>query len=480
MQIIDISALAPELFMAVMALVLLLAGLFVRESKNGIIHYGVIAVLATALFAFGPLGETRLVALNGMIIDDAFGRFAKTLLLGTALGALIIARPFQRQQNMRQFEYPVLVLLAAVGMMLMVSAKDFLALYVGLELQSLALYVLAAFRRDDPRASEAGLKYFVLGALASGLLLFGISLIYGLVGSTNYFVLKIYFGMAPSSGLAWLGMVFVLVGIGFKISAAPFHMWTPDVYEGAPTPVTAFLASAAKIAAFAVLARLLMQPLLGLMGGWQPLLIVLAILSMLVGAFTAIRQNNIKRLLAYSTITHVGYMLTGLAAGGEAALQSLLIYLAVYVVNTLGVFAVILALRQKGQVGETIPDLAGLSREHPLLAFVMTLLMFSLAGVPPLAGFYGKFYVFMAAWKADLIPLVFIGLLSSAVAAYYYLRIIKLMYFDDRTVSFDEVPEISLNGVIGVSVIYVVLFGLYPVPVINAALIAAQSLLKFW
>lgn len=473
----DLIVLAPELFLAGMSLLLLLAGLFVRERWWGIIHFGALAVLAVTLFAVGGVGENRNLGFGSMVVDDGFARFIKILVLSGAIGALLIARPFQLRQKMAQFEYPVLILLASLGMMLVVSSHDFLSLYVGLELQSLSLYVLAAFQRDNARASEAGLKYFVLGALSSGLLLFGISLIYALTGTTDFTALSIYFSLAQPSGIAYVALVFVLAALAFKVSAAPFHMWTPDVYEGAPTPVTAFLAAAPKVAALALLTRVLFQPLYGLLNDWQQIMSALAVASMLIGGFAAIMQSSVKRLLAYSTIAHVGYMLLGLAAGSVVGIQAILIYLAIYFLNTLGVFAVVLALRRDGVPLDKLSDFAGLSRQRPMLACVMAIFMFSLAGVPPLAGFYGKFYVFMAAWQAGLIPLVFIGLLTSAVAAFYYLRIIKLMYFDAPVAAHDPLPETSLRLMLGAAAGYVLLLGLYPSPLIAMAGRAAAALL---
>lgn len=467
----------PELFLGLGVIFVLLAGLFLNKSWSGFIQWSAIGVMLATMLLHGNVGTAWNLAFNDMFVNDAFARASKILVLAAGIGALIMARPFQRAQQMTQFEYPVLVLCATLGMMLMVSAHDMLALYVGLELQSLTLYVLAAFQRDNERASEAGMKYFVLGALSSGLLLFGISLLYGLTGSTNFTAIHLYFSMGHASGEAYTALIFILAALAFKVSAAPFHMWTPDVYEGAPTPVTAFFAAAPKLAALALLTRVLYQPLFGLGHEWQQALTFLAIASMLVGGFAAIMQTNIKRLMAYSSISHVGYALVGLASGLPEGVQGLLIYLSIYFLNTLGVFAVILAMRRNGVMLEKISDLGGLSRQRPVLALALTLLLFSLAGVPPLAGFYGKFYVFMAAWHAGLYPLVIIGLLTSAVAVYYYLRLIVLMYFDDKAVAqLDPVPEFSLNGVLAVAVCAMLGFGLLPGPVTETAQLAATAL----
>jgi len=474
---LDLIIMAPEIFVAAMALLLMVAGLFFRPHLSWSLHWLAIAVLGTAIVAVGKLSGTWSVGLHGMFIDDGFGRVVKVLLLTASIGSLVLARPYQRAKGINQFEYPVLVMLATVGMMLMVSAHDMLALYVGLELQSLALYVLAAFARDDARASEAGMKYFLLGALSSGLLLFGISLLYGLAGSTDFTVLQIFFSQRES-GETYVALVFILAALAFKVSAAPFHMWTPDVYQGAPTPVTAFFAAAPKVAALALLTRVLYQPLIGMVHDWQQVLTFLAIVSMLVGGFAAIVQTSLKRLLAYSSISHVGYALVALASGTADGVQGVVIYLAIYFLNTLGVFAVILGLRRDGLYLDKISDCAGLSKQRPLLALAMGVFMFSLAGIPPLAGFYAKLYVFLAAWHAGLYPLVFVGLLSSAVAAYYYLRIIKVMYFDDVVAPVDAMPEWSLRSVVLVAVCAMLCFGFAPTVITDMAQTAAVGLLK--
>ncbi len=474
---IELVFLAPELFLAAFTVLLMLAGLFMRPIWNGIIHAGAIAGLGTTIYLLGRLDAKWNLAFSDMFVDDAFSHVTKVLILLAAAGSLLLSRPYQKNHGIAQFEYPVLVLFATIGMMLMVSAHNLLSLYVALELQSLALYVLAAFRRDDLRASEAGMKYFVLGALASGILLFGMSLLYGMTGTTDFTALHLYFTNTRASGEAYVALIFVMAALAFKVSAAPFHMWTPDVYEGAPTPVTAFFAVAPKVAALALFTRVLYQPLHGLGAEWQQVLTFLAIVSMFVGGFAAIMQKNIKRLLAYSSISHVGYALVGIAAGTVAGAQALLVYLAIYFLNTLGVFAVVLALRRGGAMVENVSELAGLSRQRPLLAFALTLLLFSLAGVPPLAGFYGKFYVFAAAWQAGLYPLVIIGLLTSAVAAFYYLRLIVLMYFDDKTdAAIDPVPEYRLRSVMAVSVAGMLGFALVPGWVTDSAKVAAAAL----
>jgi NADH-quinone oxidoreductase subunit N len=380
------------------------------------------------------------------------------------------------QDKIFRFEYPVLIVFATLGMMLMVSAGDWLSLYVGLELQSLTLYVLAAFRRDDMKSSESGLKYFVLGALSSGLILYGISLIYGMTGTTQFAGLAPMMTGTPPLGVIF-GVVFICAALAFKVSAVPFHMWTPDVYEGAPTPVTAFFAAAPKLAALALFTRVLMQPLGGLEHQWGQIVVFIAAASMLLGSFAGLAQSNVKRLLAYSAIANAGYALVGLAVGGEMGVQALLIYLTIYVFNTLGVFGVVLCLRRRGQMLEQMTDLSGLAKTNPLLAFAMVVFMFSLAGVPPLAGFFGKYFIFLAAVRAHMVPLAVLGVLSSVVAAFYYLRIVKLMYFDEPAQPVDVPHDFGLRAVLVITTAFMLLFIVWPAPVINAALVAAHSLI---
>jgi NADH-quinone oxidoreductase subunit N len=361
-------------------------------------------------------------------------------------------------------------------MMLMISANDLISLYLGLEMQSLALYVVAAFRRETVRSTEAGLKYFVLGALSSGMLLYGASLVYGFAGTTRFEELAtVLAGDAVSAG-AVIGLVFVAAGIAFKISAVPFHMWTPDVYEGAPTPVTAFFAAAPKIAAMALFARVLLGPFGGLADEWRQILIVVSVGSMLLGAFAAINQTNIKRLMAYSSIGNVGYALVGLAAGTQQGLHGVLIYMAIYLFMTLGTFACILAMKQKGRMVEQIADLAGLSRTNPMLALALALFMFSMAGIPPLAGFFAKYFVFLAAVQAELYTLAVIGVLSSVVSAFYYWRIVRVMYFEDAVEGLDRPMEAGVAAVLAVSTAVITLFILLPGTILGGARIAAQSL----
>jgi NADH-quinone oxidoreductase subunit N len=388
--------------------------------------------------------------------------------------AIVMSAGFAKREKFDHFEYPVLILLATLGMMLMISANDLIALYLGLELQSLALYVVAAINRDSVKSTEAGLKYFVLGALSSGMLLYGASMIYGFTGHTQFPEIAAALSQGPASVGVIFGIVFFITGIAFKVSAVPFHMWTPDVYEGAPTPVTAFFAAAPKAAAMAIFVRALVDGFGPASGEWQQVIAFISIASMVLGAFAAIGQKNIKRLMAYSSIGHMGFALVGLAAGNEAGVQGVILYMAIYVAMTLGVFAVILAMRRNGHMVEEIGDLAGLSRTHPVMAFIFAALLFSLAGIPPLAGFFAKFYVFLAAIDAHLYALSVIGVLSSVVGAYYYLRLVKIMYFDEPAEAFEPMSG-GLRLVLGLSGAFVLLYVVFAGPFGAAAGVAAKT-----
>ena len=376
---------------------------------------------------------------------------------------------------MARFEFPILISLATLGMMAMVSANDMLSLYLGLELQSLALYVVAAIRRDTVRSTESGLKYFILGSIASGILLYGMSMVYGFTGTTNFTVLgdTLVGGELPLGAL--VGLAFIFAGLCFKVSAVPFHMWTPDVYEGAPTPVTSFFAVAPKIAGLALFIRVAMGPFGGAVEDWQQIIVLIAILSMALGSFATLRQENIKRLMAYSSIGHVGFALVGLAAGTQDGVTGILVYLGIYLVMNLGTFAVILCMRRNDRMAEEITDLAGLAKTKPLMAAITAILMFSMAGIPPLAGFFGKFYVFKAAVDAGLVTLAVIGLVTSVVSAYYYLRIIKVMYFDEPVEGFDR-NGTEMNVIMAVATIIILAFVFFPNPLMDSAAIAAASL----
>jgi NADH-quinone oxidoreductase subunit N len=477
----------PEIFLLLSGMALLMLGVFQKASQPALLaslartvsRLGVLALVLTVflVIAVTPPGGIR--SFDGMFVVDCFAVFVKILVLVASALSIVVSRDYLELHRIARFEYTVLVLFATVGMMMMISANDLLSLYLGLEMQSLSLYVVATFHRDDVRSSEAGMKYFVLGALASGMLLYGSSLVYGFAGATGFDALAKVFQGLPHGDVpvgVVVGLVFVLAGLAFKVSAVPFHMWTPDVYEGAPTPVTAFFSLAPKLAALGLFTRVMMDPFVDLLGQWQQIVVVISIGSMLLGAFAAIGQNNIKRLMAYSSIGHVGYVLVGVAAGTKAGVQSVLIYLGIYLFMNLGAFACILAMRRREAMVENISDLAGLSRSHPVMAAAMAIFMFSMAGVPPLAGFFGKIYVFLAAVQAELYVLAVIGLLSSVVAAYYYIRIVKIMYFDEAAEPLDRHVGREIGFVMLGTGALVLFFFLYPEPFLASAGAAASSL----
>ncbi len=413
-------------------------------------------------------------AFGGAIVNDGFSRFMKVLTLIGSIVTLIMSVGFAKAEKFDKFEFPVLIVISTLGMLLMVSASNMLSLYLGLELQSLALYVLAAFNRDSIRSTEAGLKYFVLGSLSSGMLLYGISLVYGYTGHIGFAeIAQAVSGGQRELGLVF-GLVFILAGLMFKISAVPFHMWTPDVYEGAPTPVTAFFAAAPKMAAMALIIRVVSEAFAPITHDWQQVVIFVALASMILGAFAAIGQRNIKRLMAYSSISHMGYALVGLAAGTVIGVKGVMIYMAIYLAMTLGSFAFILAMRTKDGNVESIEDLAGLSRTNPVLATIMTIFLFSLAGIPPLAGFFGKWYTFLAAVQAGLLPLAIIGIVASVVGAFYYLRMIKIMWFDEPTTGFLPVAG-ELRLVLGVTGAFVLFYVFLAGPIGGFAEAAAKT-----
>jgi NADH-quinone oxidoreductase subunit N len=468
----------PEIFLAVATGLLLMYGVMRGEVATPFVSLATsVALLATAALLFLPYREGT--AFASLFIVDRLTTTMKALVLVGSAVAILMSRDYFEQVKAWRFEYPVLVALATLGMMLMISANDLMALYVGLELQSLALYVIAAFQRDSIRSTEAGVKYFVLGSVASGMLLFGASLIYGFCGGTAFVQISraLLDGKAAEIGTV-IGLVFVVAGLAFKISAVPFHMWTPDVYEGAPTPVTALFAVAPKVAAISLTVSVLMGPFKPLFAQWQQIIVVASILSMALGAFAALRQQNIKRLMAYSSIGNVGYVLLGLASGSEKGIQSVVFYLAIYVVMTLGVFSIILMMKRRDIMVENVSDLAGLGKSHPLMAFAMLLFMFSLAGIPPLAGFWGKLYIFMAAVEARLFWPAVLGVLASVVASYYYLRIVKVMYFDESAETLDQ-PAFGVNrSVAFVAAILVAVFSLAPQPLSLVAEAAAKGLFR--
>ena len=475
-QISDLRPMLPEIVMACGAMVMLMVGVGIYQSERSarIVNGFCLAVLALTglIVAMQPPGRT--VMFYGSFMVDEYARFLKLLAIIGSGGALMLSLNWLSAEKQQRFEYGVLFLLSTLGMMMLISAVDLIALYLGLELMSLPLYVVAASHRDNVKSTEAGLKYFVLGALSSGMLLYGASLIYGFTGTVAFTGIAKATTLGASLGLIF-GLVFLFVGFCFKISAVPFHMWTPDVYEGAPTPVAAFFAAAPKVAGIAVFVRATVVAFPGIIHEWQQIVVFVAIASMMLGAFAAIGQRNIKRLMAYSSIGHMGFALVGLAAGTPEGVQGVLIYISIYVTMTLGMFACILAMRRDGVFVENISDLAGLTRTQPAMAFFLAMLLFSLAGIPPLAGFFAKFYVFLAAIKAGLYTLAVIGVVTSVVGAFYYLAIVKVMYFDEPAKPFESMPGL-VRLVLGVTGLINILFFAYPAPLLGAATAAAKSL----
>src|SRR5580693_6012780 len=463
----------PELILVVGAMALLMIGAWRGDGTTAGLSGLAVMLLVIAGVLIATMGGDKTVAFGGSFVIDRFSRFLKLLVLVGSIGAILLSVEFLRGIQRRRFEYPILILLSTTGMLLLISAADLIALYLGFELMSLALYVMAAIDRDDARSTEAGLKYFVLGALSSGMLLYGASLIYGFTGTVSFA------GIAQAAGDGGLGLTFGLVflfaGLCFKVSAVPFHMWTPDVYQGAPTPITAFFAAAPKVAAIAVFLRVSLAAFPDIKPQWQQIIVFVAIASMGLGAFAAIGQRNIKRLMAYSSIGHMGYALVGLAAGTPEGVQGVVVYMAIYVAMTLGAFACILAMKRNGAMVEEISDLSGLARTNPTMAFFLAMLLFSLAGIPPLAGFFAKFYVFLAAIKAGLYTLAVIGVLASVIGCYYYLTIVKIMYFDAPARPFAPMAY-ELKIVLAVTGLFNLLFFVYPGPLIAAATAAAKSL----
>ncbi len=472
----NLISVAPEMLLAVGAMVALMLGVFREERSSASITAGLsMALVIAASVLVWLVPATPEPIFGGSFLLDPYAKLLKTLIAVGSAAAILLSVDYMRFGRLTRFEYPVLIVLATAGMFVMVSATDLITLYLGLELQSLAAYVVAAIQRDSVRSTEAGMKYFVLGALASGMLLYGASLIYGFSGTVSYAGIADAVGAEGASVGLIFGLVFLLSGIAFKISAVPFHMWTPDVYEGAPTPVTAFFASAPKIAAMGMLVRVVIDAFPTITTEWQQVIVFIAIASMALGAFAAIGQRNIKRLMAYSSIANMGYALVGLAAGNEAGVQGVIVYMAIYLAMTLGVFAFILAMRRGDTVVETIDDLAGLSRSNAAAAFFLAVLFFSLAGIPPLAGFFAKFYVFLAAIEAELYVLAVIGVLTSVIGAFYYLRIVKIMYFDEPVAPFERMGG-ELKAVLGIAGLIVLLYFVYPAPLVQAAGAAAKSL----
>ena len=455
----NINLIYPELFLSISLLSLLILGVFKKNSFLVVSKLSSIVLLLTIPLIYINDNTSEKLFNNNYLIDE-FSSFLKILILGSSAFALFFTNQYIKDNKIDKFEYPILILTAILGMFVMVSSNNLIGLYLGIELQSLSLYVLAALNRDSVKSTEAGIKYFVLGALSSGLLLYGCSLVYGFTGSTNYYVIAENY---TSSNLALsFGLVFILVGLAFKISAVPFHMWTPDVYEGAPTSVTAFFALAPKVAGFGAIIRILYIAFGNVVNEWQTILIFISIASMILGAVAAIGQTNIKRLMAYSSISHMGYALAGVTTGTNEGISSSILYIFLYVVMNIGSFVCIILMKRKTVYLENIRDLSGLSKNHPVIAFSFTVILFSLAGIPPLAGFFAKFYVFMAVIKSNLFALAIIGLITSVVSAFYYLRIIKIIYFDPEQEKFDPITSKGIRFSLAFSTLLILFYFLNP------------------
>ncbi len=476
----DLNIILPEIILSVYAMLALIGAVYTSQDKAAaMLTYLTAIVFALVAFWIAGAGQATNIAFNGMFIDDGFSRFAKVTILLSAAAVLVMSQDYMSRRGLLKFEYPILIALAVVGMMVMVSAGDLMSLYMGLELQSLALYVVASFRRDSVKSTEAGMKYFVLGALSSGLLLYGASLIYGFAGTTTFSGIIDAAGHGPAPIGLLIGLVLVISGLAFKISAVPFHMWTPDVYEGSPTPVTAFFATAPKVAALALFARVMHDAFGHNVGDWQQVIALLSVLSMFLGAIAAIGQTNIKRLMAYSSIAHMGFAMMGLAAGTAYGVQSMLVYVAIYVTMNIGTFAFIMSMEKDGQPVTDISALNMLSKTEPTKAIAMLVLLFSLAGVPPMVGFFGKLYVLRAAFDAGLVWLAILGVIASVIGAYYYLRLVYFMYFgEDQDDALDRRSAPLLTSVLVASAIIMVVGVVNLFGIEGAAQMAAATLVN--
>ena len=458
---INLELVFPEIFLSLSIMFLLILGVFKKDSAKLIHNLSLIALLITAVITINEtLGVKEKFLFNDSVVIDYLSSFMKIVTLISAFLVLAISSNYLKTFKIFKIEYPILILSSVLGMMVMICSNDLIVFYMGLELQSLALYVLATFNRDQLKSSEAGLKYFVLSALSSGLLLYGCSLIYGFTGTTNFILIAKE--LILDEYALTFGIVFILVGLAFKISAVPFHMWAPDVYEGSPTTVTLFFAIVPKVAALCVFIRFLYVPFINLIDQWQMIIIFLSIASMLFGAIAAIGQTNLKRLIAYSSISHIGYALAGLATGSNDGIQSSVVYIAIYIIMNLGLFSCLLMMKRDNEYHEDIDDLSGLSKNHPLLALSLLVILFSLAGIPPLAGFFAKFYIFKSVLEQSMYFLAIVGLLSTVVAAFYYLRIIKIMYFDKEKEKFDTDQNLWIKFSLTTSTLLILMYFIFP------------------
>ena len=459
-MITDIYYVIPEIFLSLSLMFLLILGVFNKKGSIIVYNLSLLILIITIPLILNVPSDGEILIFNESYKVDYLSNFIKILIVISTLFVLLTSSQYLKSIKIFNIEYPILILSSILGMMVMVSSNDLIVFYIGLELQSLALYVLASFNRDNILSSESGLKYFVLSALSSGLLLYGCSLVYGFSSSTNF--LQISFNYDQSAQGIIFGMVFILVGLAFKISAVPFHMWAPDVYQGSPTSVTLFFAILPKIAALTVFIRFLYTPFFNLIDQWQTIIIFLSIASMLFGAVAAIGQKNLKRLIAYSSISHMGYALAGLTTGTNQGIQSSVSYITIYLVMNLAFFSCIFMLKRKDEYYENIEDLSGLSKKHPMLSFSLLVVLFSLAGIPPLAGFFAKFYVFMAVIEQSMFFLAIVGLLATVIAAFYYLRIIKVIYFDNEREMYDTNHSIGLKMSLIITTILILIYFIYP------------------
>ena len=456
----NLNLISPEIFISLSIMFLLILGVFKKNSSNIIYNFSIISLLIVMVLIFNNPFNIKITLFTESYVIDYLSSFMKVITLLGGVFVLIISSRYLRLFKMLQIEYPILILSSILGMMVMISSNDLIVFYIGLELQSLSLYVLASFNRDQLKSSEAGLKYFVLSALSSGLLLYGCSLIYGFSGSTNFNVISDNM-ISNQYGLTF-GIVFILVGLAFKISAVPFHMWAPDVYEGSPTSVTLFFAVVPKIAALTVFIRFLYVPFINMIDQWQTILVFISIASMIFGAVAAIGQTNLKRLVAYSSIGHIGYALAGLSTASNEGIQSSIVYISIYIVMNLGLFSCLFMMKRNDQYFESTDDLSGLSKNHPLLSLSLMIILFSLAGIPPLAGFFAKLYIFKSVIEQSMYFLAIVGLLSTVIAAFYYLRIIKIIYFDEQKEKYDTDHSIWLRLSLALSTLLILLYFIFP------------------
>ena len=456
----NLNILIPEIFLSLSIFTALMIGVFVKKSYNLTTQICLLILIITIFLVYNNNEYDSIKIFSDSFITNPFTNFFKILILASSFFVLYFSQLYIKENNIIKFEYPIVILISILGMFFMVSSNDLILFYLGLELQSLSLYILAAIDRDNLRSTEAGIKYFILSALSSGLLLYGCSLLYGFTGSTNFDVISSKL-VSDNTG-AIFAVVFILVGLAFKISAVPFHMWTPDVYEGSPTSVTSFFAVAPKIAGFAVLIRFMQTPFANIINEWQIIVVFISIASMILGAVAAIGQTNIKRLMAYSSIGHIGYALAGVATGTISGYGSSVIYLIIYVVMNIGAFGCIFLMRKDGKYTEQLKDLSGISKNHPMIALAFLIIFFSLAGIPPLGGFFAKFYIFMSVIESEMYTLAIIGLVTTVISAFYYLKIIKIIYFDETKIKFDQIKKLSITGTIFLSCIILITFFVYP------------------